>query len=161
MIKKYCKKTIDVLFDAQAKKTPHHIALQSDQGSLTYKRLNERANQLAHYLQSQGIGPEKVVALHLNRSIEAIIAILAVLKAGGAYLPISVCDPTDRLTFILKESDAKLFITQSTKILNAIPANTCKLITWESLQIKIKTKPVVTPKQNSKMHNLAYTIYTI
>ncbi|MEO5802376.1 MAG: AMP-binding protein, partial [Verrucomicrobiota bacterium] len=82
--------------EAQAIKTPNALAVTCDGKSLTYRELNERANQLAHYLKNFGIAPEVPVGLCLERSLEMIVGILAVLKAGGAYVPIDLAYPKDR-----------------------------------------------------------------
>src|SRR5947207_539702 len=79
--------TIHELFEQQAEMSPGAIALTFEGERLTYRQLNERANQLAHYLQDLGVGPEVLVGIYVERSIEMIVGILGVLKAGGAYLP--------------------------------------------------------------------------
>jgi amino acid adenylation domain-containing protein/thioester reductase-like protein len=152
-------KTIDTLFEEQAVRTPHHIALQSEQNILSYQSLNTQANKLAHYLISQGVGAEKVVAVHLARSIEAIIAILAILKAGGAYLPLNVHDPDSRITFMLNESRSLLLITHTD---NKVPQSICPcpLHTWNELKDKMASQTNTTPKLKPKPHHLAYIMYT-
>ncbi len=102
-----------VLFEAQVIKTPKNIALVSDSIVLNYETLNIEANRLAHYLCRQGVGPEKLVALYMDRSVQAIISILAILKAGGAYLPLNTADPLSRLQHILKSSGCEFLIMPS------------------------------------------------
>ncbi|MEL6383134.1 MAG: amino acid adenylation domain-containing protein [Cyanobacteria bacterium J06626_18] len=105
------------LFEAQVEQTPDAIALIFDpvDGSelqqLTYTELNQRSNQLAHHLQSLGVGPEMIVGICLARSLDMIVAMLAVLKAGGAYLPLDPTYPPERLTFMLENSQASVLIT--------------------------------------------------
>ncbi len=105
-------KTISQLFEEQASKSPNKTAVVFGDEKLTYKELNEKANSLAHYLRNNGIGRNDIVGIMVNRSLEMIIAILAVLKAGGAYTPIDPEYPKDRITYMLKNSNAKLLLTQ-------------------------------------------------
>jgi non-ribosomal peptide synthetase component F len=90
-------KTVQQLFEEQVLKYPSNIALVFEDRKLTYKELNEKSNQLAHYLKTLGVGPEIIVGLCLERSLEIVIAILAVLKAGGAYLPLDLSHPKERI----------------------------------------------------------------
>ena len=105
------------LFEAQVEKTPDATALAfeaadgSEPQQLTYTELNRRSNQLAHHLQSLGVGPEVIVGICLARSLEMIVALLAVLKAGGAYLPLDPTYPSERLTFMLENARASVLIT--------------------------------------------------
>lgn len=103
---------VQQMFEAQAQKTPDALALVCEQEFLTYSQLNNRANQLAHYLQGLGVGAETVVALCLERSTEMIVALLGVIKAGGAYLPLEPTHPAQRLTTLLSESQTQFLITE-------------------------------------------------
>ena len=88
------------LFEGQAKRSPEAIAVASGDEQVTYRELNERANRLAHYLMRLGIGPEQVVGICLERSVELVTSLLGVLKAGGAYLPLDPDYPGERLEFV-------------------------------------------------------------
>src|SRR5262249_61992342 len=103
------------LLERRAKQSPQSIALSGDGLCISYAGLNRRANQLAHYLQAVGVGPETLVALYLERSPEMIIAILAVLKCGGAYVPLDPAWPRRRLAFIVEDAQAALVLTESTR----------------------------------------------
>jgi hypothetical protein len=92
---------------------PEQIAVEAGEQQLSYKQLNERANRLAHYLRSKGVGPEVAVGVMLDRSIELVVALVAILKAGGAYLPLDPDYPQPRLRFMLADSQARLVITDS------------------------------------------------
>ena len=105
-------KTIAELFEEQAKKTPNNIAVVFGMQKLTYKELNEKANSLAYYLRKNGIETNDLVGIMVNRSLEMIIGMLAVLKAGGAYIPIDPTYPKDRIEYMLKNSNSKLLLTQ-------------------------------------------------
>ena len=96
-------KTIHQLFEEQVDRTPDSIAVIFEDQSLTYRKLNQRSNQLAHYLQYLGVKAESLVAVCLERSIEMIISILAILKAGGAYVPLDPNYPKERLKFLLDD----------------------------------------------------------
>ena len=92
-------KCIHQLFEAQVEKTPDAIAVVFEDQQLTYRELNRRANQLAHYLQKLGVGPEVLVGICVERSIEMVVGLLGILKAGGAYVPLDPSYPRERLSF--------------------------------------------------------------
>ena len=104
--------TIPRCVEQQALARGGATAVACDGETLTYVELNKRANQLAHYLQRAGIRPEEFVGIYMERSIETVIAILGVLKAGGAYLPIDLAYPRERLEFMLADSKAPVLLTQ-------------------------------------------------
>ena len=104
-------KTITQLFEEQVEKTPDNIAVVFENQKLTYRELNERANSLANYLRSQKIGRNDIVGIMVNRSLEMIISILAVLKSGACYIPIDPEYPQDRIEYMLNNSSAKLLLT--------------------------------------------------
>ena len=99
------------LFEAQVERTPEAIAVQFEGKQLTYGELNRRANQLAHYLQRLGVGPEKLVGICIERSIEMVIGLLGILKAGGAYVPLDPSYPRERLAFMLEDSQVSVLLT--------------------------------------------------
>jgi len=148
------------LFEAQAERVPDSIALLFDDGKevqqLTYAEINQRSNQLAHYLQSLGVGPEVIVGICVERSPDMIIALLAVLKAGGAYLPLDPTYPTDRLSYMLEDAQVPILLSQSKHPLT-LPHSTRRLnldIDWPANQSNTNPSSTVTPD------NLAYLIYT-
>lgn len=104
--------TIHELFEQQVDKVPEHIAAICGNEKLTYRELNERSNQLARILRSNGVGRDTIVALIAERSLSMITAIMAIIKAGGAYLPIDPKFPQDRIQFILEDSGANILLTQ-------------------------------------------------
>ncbi|ASS75351.1 hypothetical protein CIG75_10345 [Tumebacillus algifaecis] len=107
------------LFEAQAEKTPDSKAIEWKSGSLSYKELNRRANQLAHALIRAGVRVDQPVGLCVARSPEMIIGMLGIMKAGGAYLPLDPAYPAQRITYMLEDADADVLLTQS----GCIPAN--------------------------------------
>jgi tyrocidine synthetase III len=106
------ERTLHGLFEEQVEKTPNHIALQGMTGNLTYSRLNEKADRLAVKLAVQGVGPGDIVGLKIERSLEMLIGILGILKAGAAYLPINPKNPEQRIRYMLNDSSAKLLLTE-------------------------------------------------
>jgi len=104
-------KTIHQLFEQQVRKTPDNIAVVCDDKSITYRQLNEKANSLAVLLREKGIKPGDVIGILVSRSIEMVIGMLAVLKAGAAFLPIDRIYPTERVKYMLQNSNAKMLLT--------------------------------------------------
>ena len=100
------------LFEAQVERTPDAIAVVFEDQQLTYRELNARANQLAHYLRKRGIKPESLVGICMERSLEMVIAIYGTLKAGAAYVPIDPDYPSDRIAFMLEDAQAPVILTQ-------------------------------------------------
>ncbi|MEV3916222.1 nonribosomal peptide synthetase DhbF [Bacillus subtilis] len=154
-------------FEKQAALRPDAIAVVYENQALNYAELNERANRLARMLISEGVGPEQFVALALPRSLEMAVGLLAVLKAGAAYLPLDPDYPADRIAFMLK--DAKpAFIMTNTKAANHIPPveNVPKIVLDDpELAEKLNTYPAGNPKNKDRTQSLsplntAYVIYT-
>ncbi len=152
--KEYPKnKTIQELIEEVAQNNPNEIAVVEEDKKYTYKELNEKANHIAKEIRKKGIKREDIVALSLERSIEMIIGILGVLKAGGGYLPIDPEIPKDRKDYILKDSGAKLLLTQ--KHLEYKGEIKQRYIDKESLKESDENLENI-----NKPHDLAYIIYT-
>ncbi|MGZ9260406.1 MAG: non-ribosomal peptide synthetase, partial [Candidatus Binatia bacterium] len=105
-------KCIHQLFEEQVKKSPDAVALAFQGDQLTYRQLNSRANRLAHSLRNQGVGPDVLVAICVERSVEMVIGLLGILKAGGAYVPLDPAYPKDRIAYILKDTQASIVLTE-------------------------------------------------
>ncbi|MCP4152985.1 MAG: AMP-binding protein, partial [bacterium] len=105
-------KTIQVLFEEQVERTPQHTAVIFENSKLTYRELNEKANRLARVLRKNGMGVETVAGLMMERSMDMLVALLAVLKAGGAYLPITPGSPVERILYMLENSGSKMLISR-------------------------------------------------
>ncbi|HEU4964844.1 MAG TPA: amino acid adenylation domain-containing protein [Bacilli bacterium] len=146
-------------FERQARQTPDRVALVAGKERLTYRELNERANRLAHRLltHAQGSKTDEVVALCLERSVEMVVAMLAVLKAGKAYLPLDPSLPPDRLQFMIEDAGVTLLLTASDldKSLN-LDAELCLLID----QASFDTESAADPQRVVQPEDLAYVIYT-
>src|SRR6185503_779166 len=108
------------LFEAQVERTRDALALSCGDDTLTYRDLNERANQLAHYLRARGVSPDTLVGLCIERSADMVVAILGILKAGGAYLPLDPSYPQDRLAFMLEDAGVPVLLTNES-LLSQLP----------------------------------------
>ncbi len=146
-------------FEEQAAKTPNHPAIIAGQRQLTYAELNKAANQLAHHLQRQGVGPDVLVGIMLPRSPEVVVAIMAILKAGGAYLVLDASYPPERLTFMLADAGPALVITRE-NLLNFISTSTVKTLCLDRDQGKIGAEATTNPVSTVNLTHLAYTVYT-
>jgi len=147
------------LFEKQVEKNPDTPALIDQGEAVTYDQLNRRANQLSHYLQKQGVTQGTLLAICLGRSVEAVVGILAVLKAGGAYIPLDPSYPADRLNFMLCDSQAEILITQAPTL--SILANfSGTAICLDSDEDAIAQTSRVNPDPPPEPANLAYVIYT-
>ena len=150
---------IHQLFEAQVKRTPDAIAAVFKNQQITYQELNARANQLAHYLASLGVQPNVLVGICVERSLEMLIALLGILKAGGTYLPLDPTHPQERLAFMLEDAKVQVLLTQK-QLVTTLPQHNAKIICldadWESIARESKFNPV----SRSSSDNLAYIIYT-
>ncbi len=147
------------LFEHQVERTPDAVAVVFEDQQLTYRQLNERANQLAHHLRSLGVGPETLVGLCLERSAELVIGILGILKAGGAYLPLDADYPQARLDFMLRDAAVEYLVTQQ-PLLDRVPTNSCRVICLDSELGKLNQCDRSNPSVAVAANNLAYVIYT-
>ena len=153
------QKSLQEVIEAQVARTPEATAVQHDDERLSYREMNARANQLAHYLRKLGVGAEVLVGICLERSVTMMVALLGILKAGGAYVPLDPTYPGERLALMIKDSELKVLITENL------------LYTRLSLQLdKVvridKDWPVVSQESRENLpsqagpENLAYVIYT-
>ncbi|WP_445369102.1 amino acid adenylation domain-containing protein [Methylomonas sp. BW4-1] len=147
------------LFEAQAEKLPNAVAVVFEGQSLTYAELNSKANQLAHYLGAHGVGPDALVSICLERSLEMVIGLLGILKAGGTYVPLDPGYPQERLDFMLRDVGAAVVLTQTAcrkKLTASMAAVLCLDGDWDRIaQVKDDN-----PGIQLMPENLAYCIYT-
>ncbi|AKT40595.1 non-ribosomal peptide synthetase [Chondromyces crocatus] len=149
-------------FEQNAARQPDAIAVVFDGdpiSRITYGALNERANQLAHHLIQQGVGPDVVVGIHVERSITMIVALLAVLKAGGAYLPLDPTYPQQRLAFILADAGAQVILTQE-KWFDDLPPHTARVLDLDAIAPQLDANATSNPPLRATADHLAYIIYT-
>jgi amino acid adenylation domain-containing protein len=150
---------IHQVFEQWASQTPDAVAVKFEDHVLTYQALNRRANQLAHYLQQLGVGPEVCVGLCLERSMEMAVGVLAVLKAGGAYVPLDPAYPASRLAFMLQDSQAAVLLTQE-RLCSSLPKTQAKLVCLDTQWEHIAGSSEANTRSGVKAGNLAYVIYT-
>ncbi|MGB7606717.1 MAG: amino acid adenylation domain-containing protein, partial [Lutisporaceae bacterium] len=149
-------KTIHQLFEEQVARTPDNIAVVYEDKQLTYRELNEKANQLARILREKGVSSNSIVGIMVERSLEMLIGILGILKAGGAYLPIDLEYPEDRVRYILEDSGAEIILTQSHLQSRIILSQEILILDNE----QIFTGDKGNFHKISKPDDLAYIIYT-
>ena len=150
---------IHQLFEAQVERLPDAMAVVFEDQELTYRKLNARANQLAHYLQARGVGPEVLVGICVERSLEMVVGLLGILKVGGAYVPLDPHYPQERLSYMLADSGIEVLLTQR-DLLKSLPSHTAQVVCldrdWEAIeQLSQENLDVGVCSEN-----LAYAIYT-
>ncbi len=161
---------IHELFEQQAERTPDAIALisptgldsdgrSSEQTDQTYKDLNRRANQIAHYLKTLGVGPDVPVGIYLPRSQEMIVAVLAVLKAGGTCLPLDSSYPRERLAYMLADAKAPVILTCD-RLHGEIPVQQAKVLCLDSHDLTLSRESERNPAKSATVEDLVYVIYT-
>src|SRR6266566_1182612 len=147
------------LVAAQAAAVPGALAVMQGKLSLTYRELDQRANRLAHFLQSLGVGPDVVVGLYLDRSLAMIAGALAILKAGGAYLPLDPSHPKERLIVMLKDAKTSILVTGHGMV-DALPEHPEHVVALDSEGRLPFTQSSEAPIARARRENLAYVIYT-
>jgi amino acid adenylation domain-containing protein len=146
-------------FEEQARKAPDAIALSYERQEMRYAELNERANQLAHYLIKQGVGPEQLVGICMERSVDMVVALLGVLKTGGAYVPLDPGYPQERLRYMVEASQTRFLLTRE-GLSASLPATESKLICLDREWSNMAKESSENPEPRSTRQNLAYVIFT-
>ncbi|MDF5712485.1 MAG: non-ribosomal peptide synthase/polyketide synthase [Rhizonema sp. NSF051] len=152
-------KSIHQLFEEQVERTPDAVAVVYENQHLTYRELNSRANQLAHYLQSLGVKADALVGICVERSLEMVVGLLGILKAGGAYVPLNPEYPQERLTFMLEDTQLSVILTQE-KLVNKLGEHKASVICLDSNWDIINQQRQQNPTTNVKAQDLAYVMYT-
>jgi amino acid adenylation domain-containing protein len=160
------------LFEAQAARAPEAVAVVFENQQLTYGELNRRANQLAHHLRHLGVGPEVLVGLCVERSLDMVVGLLGILKAGGAYVPLDPAYPAERIAYVLADAQAPVLVAKKILIEN-LPRSSyidvegksgknenCKLVYFDGDGEKIAGANETNPGVQVTADNLAYAIYT-
>ncbi|MED3966048.1 non-ribosomal peptide synthetase, partial [Niallia taxi] len=151
------QETVQALFESQVEKTPNNIAVKYGDTELTYKDLNEKANQLARLLVNKGVSTDSIVAIMVSASIEMVIAILGVLKAGGAYLPIDINQPSNRKKYMLQDAEVKILISGKNFMDDDLQFNGNVIDVFREDILKGATTNLELKRSSS---DLAYVIYT-
>ncbi|MFM8307935.1 MAG: non-ribosomal peptide synthetase [Microcystis aeruginosa] len=152
-------KCIHQLFEEQVERTPDNIAVVFEDQQLNYRVLNTRANQLAYYLQKLGVGPDVLVGICVERSLDMIVGLLGILKAGGGYVPLDPAYPQERLDFMLGESQAQVLLTQS-PLAAGFTHHDIPVVYLDSDWQKIAEFEEENPENTTTAKNLIYTIFT-
>lgn len=150
---------IHQLFELQVERTPNHIAVVFGKQELTYQELNSRANQLAHYLQFLGVRPDRLVGICMNRSLDMVIGLLGILKAGAAYVPLDPAYPQERLAFMIEDSRLSILLTESDRC-TQLPPHQAQVICLDTDWPQIAQYSKKNPESEVTPNDLAYTIYT-
>jgi amino acid adenylation domain-containing protein len=150
---------IHQLFEEQVAINGEAIALVFQQTQLTYAELNQRANHLANYLLTLGVKPDDLVGIAIERSIETIVGILGILKAGAAYLPINLAYPIDRIAFMLENADVSVLLTKQA-LVEKLPPHQLQILCLDIDWPKISAASAVNPQNSAGAENLAYIMYT-
>lgn len=157
--RRYPRKGIHDLFEHQVKRTPDAVALAFAGESISYHKLNLRANRLGRYLQSLGAGPGVMVAICIERSLDLIVGLLGILKSGAAYVPLDPEYPEERLTFMLRDSGASLLVTHG-HLVQRLPATSARLILLDTGWPEIKRQSSDGFPSGAQADSPAYVIYT-
>lgn len=150
------EKTITQLFEEQVERTPDKIAVVFEGQKLTYRELNEKANQLARVLRAKGVSRDQVVGLMVDKSLKMMIGVLAIIKAGGAYLPIDIDYPDNRIEYMLNDSQARILLTHQ----NTIPGIDFNGEIINLSNPQYDNQDVTNLEQINQAHDLIYIIYT-
>ncbi|MBW4635809.1 MAG: amino acid adenylation domain-containing protein [Iphinoe sp. HA4291-MV1] len=150
---------IHELFEVQSKRTPDVVAVMFENQRLTYRELNERANKIAHYLRTLGVGPDVLVGICVERSLEMVVGLLGILKAGGAYVPLDANYPQERLSYMLWDAAVSVLLTQQ-HLLESLPLHQANVVCLDSDWEVISTQSQENPVSKVSANNLAYVIYT-
>jgi surfactin family lipopeptide synthetase A len=147
------------IFESIVEKKPEAIAAIWENEELTYENLDIQANRLAGYLKEKGIGPNKLVGICVEKSFDMVIGILAILKAGGAFVPMDPSYPSDRLEYIFKETNSPILLTQK-ELLEKLPFQAETTICLDEPNNKLTQYPNTNPNTSGVAQNLAYVIFT-
>lgn len=153
---------IHELFEVQAAARPHAVAVVYENESLSYGELNARANRLAHYLIAQGVQPDDRVAICIERSVEMIVGLLAILKSGAGYVPLDPGNPPERLAYMLADSEPKVLLTQQS-LRDRLPDDVLPTVMLDRAHEKLEPFSTRNPDARSlglARHHLAYVLYT-
>jgi amino acid adenylation domain-containing protein len=153
------KKSVHELFEEQVERTPEATAVIFEDKQLTYRQLNERANQLAHHLQKLGVGPDTLAGICVERSLEMVVGLLGILKAGGAYVPLDPAYPKERLAFMIEDAGMAVLLTQ-TSLLASLPGEQLGVLCIDRAWDVIGAEGRENLPAASVPENLAYVIYT-
>ncbi|MEM9004408.1 MAG: amino acid adenylation domain-containing protein [Cyanobacteria bacterium P01_F01_bin.86] len=152
-------KCLHQLFEDQAQKTPDAIAVVFEKEQLTYQQLNQKANQIAHHLQTIGVTSEVLVGICVERSLDMLVGLLGILKAGGAYVPLDPSYPAERLAYMLSDSQLPILLTQQ-HLRSQLPPTQAQIVCLDGIEPNLAKYASENPISDIQPNNLAYIIYT-
>lgn len=147
------------MISAQAARSPEAVAVVAADGQLSYRELESRSNQLAHHLQSLGVGPDVLVGVCLERTTDMLVGVLGIIKAGGAYVPLDPDFPRDRLAFMLEDAQVAVLVSQ-TSLKADLPDSAARVVDLHQEQALLEQQPGTLPASEVGPQHLAYVIYT-
>jgi amino acid adenylation domain-containing protein len=153
------EKSIHEWFKSQVQKTPERVAVVFADRRMTYTELDRRSNQLAQHLKSVGVGPEVLVGIHMEPSLEMVVGLFGILKAGGAYVPLDPTYPRERLAFMLDDANVPVLLTQE-RLVKSLPEHRATALCLDSEWEAIARRSDESPASAGSAENLAYVIYT-
>jgi amino acid adenylation domain-containing protein len=155
----YPQRCLHELLHEQARRTPQREAVSCAGQTLSFEQLDRRANQLAHHLRTLGVGPEVLVGIAVERSVDMLVGLLGILNAGGAYVPVDPAYPTERQEFMLQSSEAPVVLTQE-QLVAGLPLDGVEVVCLDRDWPQIATRPAEPPALDTSPDQLAYVIYT-
>jgi amino acid adenylation domain-containing protein len=150
---------IQDVFEAQVARTPEAVAVVCEDVLLTYHELNCRANQIAHYLLALGVETETLVGICIERSLDMVVGLMGILKAGASYLPLDPTYPKERLAFMIEDALPAVVLTQE-RFVGSLPTQNIQVVCLDSSPSSITQFSDYNPKRNTTADNLAYLLYT-
>ncbi len=153
------RSTIHEQFEAQVERTPEAIAVRDEVQELSYRELNRRANQVAHYLRRQGVGPEVLVGVLVRRRVELLVGLLGVLKAGGAYVPLDAAYPEERLRFMMADTGMRVLLSEES-LRERVSWSEVRVVSLDGEAAAIAGESGQNPASGVETEHLAYVIYT-
>jgi amino acid adenylation domain-containing protein len=147
------------LFEAQVERTPDAVAVVYENEHLTYRELNSKANQLAHYLHRLGVESEMLIGICMERSLDMVVGLLGILKAGGAYVPLDPTYPPERLAFMVEDARVQVLLTQQ-RLIERLPRHEARVVCQDTGREAIAQESEENVVSGIKGENLAYMLYT-
>ncbi len=151
--------SIQEVFERQVEERGEAVAVRYEERELSYRELNERANQLAHHLRRLGVGPEVMVGVYIERGVEIVVAIMGILKAGGGFVPIDPSYPQERIAYMLEDAGLAVVVSEE-RLVEGLPISWAQAVCMDTDREEIESKSRENPSIEVRGENAAYMIYT-